>query len=254
MCLLILAFQIHPDYPVIVAANRDEFFRRPSLPAHFWEDHPEILAGRDLEKMGTWMGISKSGRFAGLTNFRDPRESTEGKRSRGELVTGALRFPGPLQEFMKKLSEQDDQYPGYNLLAGDHQQCYYYSNKEGKVRKLEPGIYGLSNALLDTPWPKVEFEKKEMVKILKKDNNPRESLFRMLSHAEPFPDDQLPNTGIPVKWERKLSPLFIEGKDYGTRCSTVVLFGRQEIEFAERNYEKGNQKEYRFRIPLSDLR
>ena len=250
MCLILFAYKQHPDYPLIVAANRDEFFQRPSAPIHFWEDYTNILAGRDLEKGGTWMGVTKTGRFAALTNYRDPKENMDGKRSRGELVAGALNYEGDIQNYMTNIQEKADLYPGFNLLAGDENGLYYFSNREGIVKKLEPGIYGLSNHLLDTPWPKVKTGKEGLVRALKKENDSlKEELFRILLNNEKYPDDQLPNTGVPLEMERELSPLFISMKNYGTRCSTVLLADGEEILYSERIYQPvaKEEKNYRFR-------
>jgi uncharacterized protein with NRDE domain len=156
MCLILFAYRTHPMYPLIVAANRDEFLKRRTAPAQYWEDAPHILAGRDLEKMGTWMGISTIGQFAALTNYRDPNEKTEGNRSRGELVADFLKINANPGSYMEKLTEKREMYPGFNLLAGNVDELFYYSNIENKVYKLEPGIYGISNHLLNTSWPKVE--------------------------------------------------------------------------------------------------
>lgn len=246
MCLILFAYQVHPDYPLIVAANRDEEYKRKTAAAHFWEDEPDILAGRDLEKMGTWMGVTKSGRFSAVTNYRDFSEKTEGKRSRGELVVQALTTPDDPGEFVQTLAGKKNLYPGYNILAGDVYTLYYYSNRGGEPVYLKPGIYGLSNHLLDTPWPKVVKGKQELEKAL---NLPETELisrlFTILHDTEPFPDDKLPDTGIPLELERALSPLYIKMDGYGTRSSTVILMSEQEITFIEKSKET---KEFRFAI------
>lgn len=236
MCLILFSYKNHPKYPLIVAANRDEYFKRPTKHAHFWEDDPNILAGRDLEKKGTWMGVTKQGRFSAITNYRDFNENSNGKQSRGHLVTKALKYQGNVYDYMKDLKEKNSLYPGYNLLAGDKDRLYYYSNRQGKVIKVVPGIYGLSNALLNTPWPKVETGKEGFKKILQSEVNLVENLFQLLSLSEPFPDELLPNTGVPLEWERKLSPLFIQMPDYGTRASTVMLMDHEDIIYVERTY------------------
>lgn len=250
MCLILFAYQVHKNYPLIVAANRDEFFARPTAPAHFWDDAPHILAGRDLEKLGTWMGVTKTGRFAAVTNYRSPEEmNVTGKRSRGELVKNALDFDGDIYSFMKDLEKTKDFYPGYNLLVGNYKQLYYFSNKDGTVKELDPGIYGLSNHLLDTPWPKVTKGKNELKQILKSDGTDLiKRLFKLLQKADPFPDEHLPNTGVPLEMERMLSPLFIKSKDYGTRSSTVLLLGTNEVQYVEKvmQPEESEAREFRF--------
>lgn len=238
MCLISFAFGVDTQYRLVVAANRDEFYERRTAQAHFWEDAPSVLAGRDLEKMGTWMGVTKDGRFAALTNYRDPNEETDGKRSRGELVSGFLKGEEHPKSFLKKVQHLRDQYPGFNLIVGDVHALYYYSNKENQIRMLEPGVYGLSNHLLDTPWPKVIKGKEGLESCLKHSReNIEECLFSSLQYADPAHDEELPNTGIPLELERKLSPMFIHTEGYGTRCSTLVFMNEAQGRFVERTYE-----------------
>lgn len=237
MCLILFAYQKHPIYKLIVAANRDEAYKRPTASAQFWQDNPEILAGRDLEKMGTWMGMTKGGRFSALTNYRDPNETTAGKRTRGELVSNALSFPGEISDYMEGLTMNDSMYPGYNLLAGNAEELYYYSNVGKALLKLEPDVYGLSNHLLDTAWPKVKSGKEGLEKLLLLgENDLINELFQLLSNEEQAPDESLPDTGVSLEIERILSPLFIKSEGYGTRCSTILLISDDEIKFAEREY------------------
>ncbi|WP_342429467.1 NRDE family protein [Neobacillus sp. FSL H8-0543] len=245
MCLVLIAYKVHPEYPLIVAANRDEFFQRPTAPAHYWEDHPDIFAGRDLEKMGTWMGVTNSGRFAALTNYRDPKEETEGKRSRGELVADALQYKGQLKEYMVGLMNNNELYPGYNLLAGNHKELFYYSNIGRELLKVEPGIYGVSNHLLNTEWPKVRIGKEGLSQIINhRPENMAEGLLNLLKNADPAPDELLPNTGVSLEWERMLSPLHIKSEEYGTRSSTVMLMADKEIQYTERVFSKGAVNEH----------
>ena len=235
MCLILFAYKVHPKYKLMVAANRDEFYQRPTAPVHYWEDDPEILAGRDLEKLGTWMGVTKTGRFAALTNYRDPKEVTQGKRSRGELVANALQYKGDIKEYMQSLVRNNDTYPGYNLLAGDSDELYYYSNVEKELITVTPGIYGVSNHLLNTTWPKVQTGKEGLAAIL--DSNQEdlvEPLLTLLQKADQAPDEELPQTGVSLDLERLLSPMFIKSDNYGTRSSTVLLMNEQEIHYVER--------------------
>ncbi|KON86333.1 hypothetical protein AF332_05535 [Sporosarcina globispora] len=235
MCLILFAYKVHPAYKLIVAANRDEFYERPTAPAHFWEDHPAILAGRDLSKMGTWMGVTKNGRFAALTNYRDPSEVAEGKRSRGDLVADFLKGSDLPADFMIMASENRSSYPGYNLLAGNLDELYYYSNVEDRIEQLQPGVYGVSNHVLNTAWPKVKKGKKGLLKLIENaSGNLTEDLFTLLQNADPAPDDMLPKTGVSLEWERILSPLFIKSEGYGTRSSTVMLMSEYEIFYRER--------------------
>ncbi|MCQ6274939.1 NRDE family protein [Bacillus sp. V3B] len=250
MCLILFAYKKHPKYTLIVAANRDEFYQRSTAPVHYWRDHPEILAGRDLEKMGTWMGITTDGRFSALTNYRNPAELTEGKRSRGELVSEALNYKGDVKQYMQTLISNRNLFPGYNLLAGDVNNLYYYSNIENTLQNLGPGIYGVSNHLLNTEWPKVEKGKKGLSKILiDNEENLVEKLLTLLQNADPAPDHLLPNTGVSLDWERRLSSLFIKSEDYGTRSSTILFMTDQEIQYVERVFSKDgiNDQEYMIR-------
>lgn len=251
MCLILFAYKVHPVYKLIVAANRDEFYGRPTAPAHYWEDQPDILAGRDLEKMGTWMGVTRAGHFAALTNYRDPKEETEGKRSRGELVADALKYKGNVKDYMQSLVGKQDLYPGYNLLAGDETELYYYSNKGQKLQTVDPGIYGVSNHLLNTEWPKVQKGKEGMSQII---NGVQvelvEKLLTMLQNVDLAPDELLPHTGVSLEWERRLSPLFIKSENYGTRSSTVMLMADKAIQYVERVFTKDGISEQQYKIKL----
>ncbi|MCM3704355.1 MULTISPECIES: NRDE family protein [Cytobacillus] len=235
MCLILFAYKVHPTYKLIVAANRDEFYERPTAPAHYWEDHPHILAGRDLRKMGTWMGITTNGSFAALTNYRDPNEVTEGKMSRGDLVADFLKGNASPADFMNRASEHRSNYPGYNLLAGNLEDLFYYSNVKDRIEKLQPGIYGVSNHVLDTEWPKVKKGKEGLSALLENaDGDLTEGLFAILRNTDPAPDELFPKTGVSLEWERILSPLFIKSDGYGTRSSTVLLMSEDEIFYKER--------------------
>ncbi|MFS0821193.1 NRDE family protein [Bacillus sp. 1P02SD] len=249
MCLILFAYQAHPVYKLIVAANRDEFLQRPTAPIHFWEDEPTLLAGRDLEKMGTWMGVTTFGRFAALTNYRDPNEMLEGKQSRGKLVKDALTFNGAIAEYMKQLEKTNSQYPGYNLLVGEMDNLYYYSNVGKSIEKVKPGIHGLSNHLLDTNWPKVKKGKEGLSTIIKGDNLV-ENLLELLQNTDRPHDHFLPKTGVSLEWERILSSLFIQTNGYGTRSSTVLLMSDKEIQYVERTYSGPGTTDQTFCFPI----
>lgn len=247
MCLINFAYKMDSKYDLVVAANRDEFYKRPTAQAYFWEDAPHVLAGRDLEKMGTWMGVTKQGRFAALTNYRDPNEARENKRSRGELVSQFLIGEDVPQSYLETIQQHRDQYPGFNLIVGDVHSLYYYSNMENEIRLLEPGLYGLSNHLLDTPWPKVRKGKEGLERCLKGSaENITECLFSTLQYADPAQDEELPSTGVSLEWERKLSPLFIQTPGYGTRSSTLLFMNDHDVRFVERVYEGKERKERGF--------
>ncbi|MEH7224057.1 NRDE family protein [Bacillus sp. JJ1566] len=249
MCLVLLAYRAHPVYKLIVAANRDEFLQRPTAPIHFWEDEPTLLAGRDLEKMGTWMGVTKAGRFSAITNYRDPSEVIDGKHSRGKLVKDALTYNGEIAEYMKQLGKTNDQYPGYNLLVGDLDNLYYYSNVGKKLESVAPGIHGLSNHLLNTNWPKVEKGKEGLTTIIKEDNLV-EDLLELLQNTDQPNEDLLPKTGVSFEWERILSSLFIQTNGYGTRSSTVLLMSDTEIQYVERTFSSLGTSDQKFYFPI----
>ncbi|MEH7234565.1 NRDE family protein [Bacillus sp. JJ1562] len=249
MCLILFAYQAHPVYKIIVAANRDEFLQRPTAPIHFWEDEPSLLAGRDLEKMGTWMGVTKPGRFAAITNYRDTGEILEGKQSRGKLVKDALTYNGQIAEYMKQLEKSNDQYPGYNLLVGDPDNLYYYSNVGKSLEKVKPGIHGLSNHLLNTKWPKVEKGKDGLSNVIKEDNLV-EDLLGLLQNTDRPNDNLLPKTGVSLELERVLSSLFIQTNGYGTRSSTVLLMSDTEIQYVERTFSSSGTSDQKFHFPI----
>lgn len=222
MCLILLAWKSHPEFPLVVAANRDEYFARPSRPVHFWPEAPQLLAGRDLEAGGTWLGLTTSGRFAAVTNYRDPSRNESGRCSRGGLVADYLRRSIDPASYVHEIDGIGAHYNGFNLLCGDMQQMHYVSNCGGPPRQLEPGIYGLSNHLLDTPWPKVAQAKSVFSKVLDvlPDTAP---LFALLSDDKHAADACLPATGVSLEWERLLSAAFVRSPDYGTRSSTVIV-------------------------------
>ena len=225
MCLILLAWRVHPDYPLVVAANRDEFFARPTAPAGFWADAPEIFAGRDLEAGGTWLGATRRGRFAALTNYRDPARIRRGTPSRGELVAAFLQGEAAPADYVARLRPRAGDYNGFNLLVGDGRDMHYFSNvaeESGHIGPLAPNVYGLSNHLLDTPWPKVARGKSALTAAL--DALPEaEPLFELLRDDHQAADEELPRTGVSLEWERLLSAAFIRSPAYGTRSSTVVL-------------------------------
>ncbi len=223
MCLLLVSYKTHPKYKIIIAANRDEFYNRPAAPAEFWIDEPDMLSGKDLKAGGTWLGITKKGRFASITNYRDPKTMKVNAPTRGELVTNFLRGDDSPLEYSKKLLSSADLYNGYNLLFADKESFNYFSNQTKKLLVLSSGIYGLSNHLLDTPWPKVEKSKKSFKNILNEEHISSDNLFAILSDSSMPPDELLPDTGIGLEIERAVSPIFVKTPIYGTRSSTVIL-------------------------------
>ena len=246
MCLILFAYRQHPGYRLILAANRDEFYGRPTAPAAFWEDAPDLLAGRDLKSGGTWLGVTRAGRFAAITNYREPDVHLEGAPSRGELVAGFLQSDRAPQAYLDRLAASADRYNGFNLIVGDAGAMGYFSNREGTVRMLGPGVYGLSNHLLDTPWPKVEQGKTLLEAYLGNGEMDEAALLAALNDPTQVPDAALPDTGVGLAWERMLSPLFIQSPGYGTRASSVLLIRHNgEVTFAERTFQAGEPGETR---------
>jgi uncharacterized protein with NRDE domain len=227
MCLIVFAHEKHPDYRLILAANRDEFYERPSAPLMYWDDHPNVLAGRDLKSMGTWLGVSRSGRFAAITNYREPGRQILGAPSRGHLVSDYLTGTMPPADYLEDLRRKADSYNGFNLLIGDTECLLYFSNRKQGSIQLEPGIHGLSNRLLDTQWPKVIQSKSRLSALISQGHDlPQEGIFDLLQNQEKPLDHQLPDTGVGIELERLLSPMFITSPHYGTRCSTLLTIHR----------------------------
>jgi len=238
MCLIVFAWQIIPGIPLIAAGNRDEFYERPSATADWWADQPQIYAGRDLRDGGTWMGVTREGRFAAITNVRAPSQKRADTPSRGMLVAEYLGGRMTPQQYVAEIAEQADTFNGFNLLVGDAETLIWFSNRESSDerngRPLEPGIYGLSNATLDTPWPKVVRTKAQFASLLCQ-GAPEEAYFEMLTDTTRAPDCRLPDTGVGLEWERALSAVCIELPEYGTRASTVVrLYGNDNAVLQER--------------------
>jgi uncharacterized protein with NRDE domain len=234
LCLIALAWKARADLPLVVAANRDEWRERAAEPAHWWPDQPAIFAGRDLQAGGTWMGVTRGGRFAAVTNFRDPSDKRSTARSRGGLVTGFLGSSAAPREFLAALAPRAGDYNGFNLIVGDRDSLWYFGSREGEAREIAPGVHGLSNHLLDEPWPKVVRGRLAMEASLA-DADPAPRLFAALSDGEGAPDEALPDTGVGMLWERRLASPLITGVDYGTRCTTVLAMSADgSIAFEER--------------------
>jgi uncharacterized protein with NRDE domain len=225
MCLILIAWRSTPEFPLVIAANRDEFHARAAEPAHWWPTTPEVLAGRDLQAGGTWLGLTRSGRFAALTNYRDPEQRRANTPSRGGLVTSILHSADNTQQVLQRLHQEGASYNGFNMLFSDGEGLGIYESMSGAGRELGPGIYGLSNHLLDTPWPKVQAAKSRLSAALS-DLPDTHSALALLRDAQLAPDHSLPQTGMSVEWERLLSSAFIRSPIYGTRCSTVVQVDR----------------------------
>ncbi len=232
MCLLILAWRLHPRYPLIAAANRDEFHDRPAAPLGRWPAPPHLLGGRDLRAGGAWLALDRSRRFGVVTNYRDLQPAAPGAPSRGELIPDFLAQPRSAGEFMAALEPRASGYSGFNLLLADERELWYASNRASPfARALAPGLYGLSNHLLDTPWPKLERVRRAfsawLGTLAASDTAPApdgEALLRFLQDRTPAAaGEPLPETGLPREWERVLSSPFVLHPQYGTRSSTIVL-------------------------------
>jgi uncharacterized protein with NRDE domain len=225
MCLIVFSWQVVPGLPLVAAANRDEYYNRPASPAGWWADHPNVYAGRDLQGGGAWLGITRGGRFAAVTNVRAPGERRPDAPTRGTLVADYLTGNATPEDYLAQLAGQADRYNGFNLLIGNKDQLHWFSNRANddprNGQPLAPGVYGLSNALLDTPWPKVTRAKAQFCSLLCQ-CAPAETYFEMLADTTPATDCRLPKTGVSIERERELSSVFISSPGYGTRNSTLV--------------------------------
>ncbi|MFC4699244.1 NRDE family protein [Glaciecola siphonariae] len=254
MCILFIAVQQHPNFPLIVAANRDEFHARNTLPSQFWPEHSHVLAGKDMQAGGSWMGVSKHGRLAALTNIRAPGKERSDAVSRGELVMDFLTQDFTGDAYLHRLSKTAQQYNGYNLLFGSLDNLQVYNNFEDSVYSLSKGVYGLSNANLNSPWPKLDLGRSELAKYCQQPGELNiEHLFDLLGNSTKADDEVLPQTGVPIEWERKLSSIFIESPDYGTRSSTVLLLDSyKQVFWQERSFnpraELIDQQTYLFKL------
>lgn len=228
MCLIVFAWQVKPDFPLVVAANRDEFHRRPTAPSGFWPEHPALVAGRDLEAGGTWMGATRQGRFAAITNYRDPGRSLPAARSRGELPLAFLTGSDTPAGFLQRLAERAEDYAGFNLLVGSGEDLWYFSNSTGehRPRALAPGVYGLSNARLDTPWPKLELAKSRLAPLIATPSLSHETLRRAVSDRRLAAEKDLHPLGLGNGMDRQLSAQFIVTAEYGTRSTTTFWLQR----------------------------
>ena len=251
MCLILFAYRHRDDYPLILIANRDEYYARPTRCAHWWDDAP-ILAGRDLEAGGTWLGIGRDGRFAAVTNVREPGGMKAGKLSRGDLTRGFLSGTARAETWLDEIAGRDQKYAGFNLLLGDADGLCFYSNRGGGSMRVQAGVHGVSNGSFDEPWPKLESGRDELAALLAGDFD-RDSLMGILTDHRIAEDHRLPSTGVPLDVERMLSSRFIRSPDYGTRACTVLLIGADgRVDFSEQNFgvlgEPGELVEESFEI------
>lgn len=243
MCLIVFAWQQHPATPLLMAANRDEFHERPASAAAYWEDSPQVLAGRDLQAGGTWLGVSRSGRIAAITNVRDPAAGDQNApRSRGELTHNFLTSKESPEEYLTKIVDSIEDYQGFNLLVGDRDSLWYLhgsSTEKTAPQALPPGIYGLSNAALDVPWPKVNRAREQLQhKLLVGETPSHEELRDCLSDRSLANARTLDEQNLSGEMARQLSAQFIVTERYGTRCCTTL---RQHanglLEFQEQRFD-----------------
>lgn len=263
MCLIAFAWRSHPGLSLVLASNRDEAFDRATAPVDWWDDAPDVLAGRDLEASGTWMGVTRHGRFAALTNYRAPNEKNPEAPSRGALVANYLTGTTTPADYLGELAPRARPYNGFSLLTGDvrSQELWLYSNRSGQApQPLPPGVYGLSNALLDTPWPKL-LATRDFLRLALDENSPDldSHLFNALANPEVAPEYALPATGVDSDLEKRLSAAFIlpavrvaGGAPYGTRSSTVLTVAEEgKVRYRERSFdERGDHRERSFEFNL----
>jgi uncharacterized protein with NRDE domain len=256
MCLMLIAYNYHPEYPLVLASNRDEFYGRPTEPLSFRGPQQEMLCGLDLQEGGTWLAAGSSGRIAALTNVREPDRLNGSALSRGLVVSQCVQSTQPLPEYLNDIMQQADSYNGFNLIAADSSGLYYCSNRINAVRKLSAGLYGLSNHCLDTPWPKVTAAKAMFRDALDTPGDlDCEVLFTLLRNDERVPGDLLPDTGVGPVWERILAPIFVRSELYGTRTSSLILLSRDGcLRFIERTHGSSGSsdipciKDYAFNV------
>lgn len=245
MCLLSFAWQPQSETPLTLVSNRDEFHQRPTAASDFWPEHPHLLAGKDLEAGGTWMGVTKGGRFAALTNVRQLPSSYQGRASRGKLVKDALCSSESPEAYLYSINASE--YDGFNLIVGNRNECWYLSNRlpdpSSQPQQLKPGIYGLSNAQLDTPWPKTMQAKQALANWLALPQDNRQPLYSLLNSTDTYASQQLPNTGIGEPWETLLSSAFIISPEYGTRACTGLQIHQAFIEWQEASMNGKGERE-----------
>lgn len=235
MCLILFAYRAHADYPLVLIANRDEYYARPTRDAHWWDD-AAVFAGRDLDAGGTWLGVDRGGRLAAVTNVREPGGMRAGKRSRGDLTREYLAGATPARDYLQRVDAHASEFAGFNLLVGEVDSLWFYSNRAHEIRAIEAGIFGISNGAFDEPWPKLDSGKRELADRLAGPVD-EARLMDILTDQGLAEDHELPSTGVTLDVERMLSSRFIRSPEYGTRACTVLLFDNQgRIFFTEQNF------------------
>lgn len=260
MCLIAFAIDSHPRYSLVLMANRDEFLSRETEPACFWPDAPHLLAGRDRQAGGTWLGVTAAGKLAAITNYRDPRSQVIDPPSRGLLVADYLRDESMTPaDLLTHLRKHGNSYDGFNLIYGTSGELHYFTNRGGSSGPVSAGIHGLSNHLLDTRWPKLVAAKDRLAEILHQPRLQPADLLGLMVDPTPFADELLPDTGIGPEFERFLSPIFIQGDRYATRSTTALLVSRSgEVTFSELCHDVskggGTSRCFTFTLPQTAFR
>lgn len=241
MCVSFLSVRQNSKFPFVLTLNRDEFYSRPTSPLDHWGENGNIVGGKDLQGNGTWLGVDLSGRFAAVTNFRDGSSQKEIKRSRGLLVSEFLSSQQSPRDYLAQLSRDRHHYYGYNILVGSVEEIFHYSNQSDEVAVLDDGIHGLSNHLLNTPWPKVELGKERLGRIVSNTEVlSYDEILELMKDRSMPPDEMLPSTGVKYEIEKLVSSIFIESAkySYGTRTTSIVFFdsSSRSLKFFERTY------------------
>lgn len=241
MCLIVFAYKYHPKYPFILAGNRDEFYARPTQKLHEWSSDPKIYAGKDSKEGGTWLGINENGKMAAITNFRDLTKIEENAPSRGNIATDILLSNEPIAKQLSDLKHEYQKYNGFNLIAGDLHNLYYLTNEKDQIYKIQPGLYGISNAFLNTPWPKTNDALQLFTSALNGDIPNEAGIFELLGNTATYPDHMLPKTGLSPEMEKAVSSIFIKTEDYGTRSSALIMIDQKaNVKFIEKTYRPGS--------------
>jgi len=257
MCLVLLAYKIHRDYPLIIASNRDEYYERRSIPAEFWHEYPDLLAGRDIRGEGTWLGLTKNGKIGLLTNYRDPKIYKDFAPSRGKIILSYLTGNNDLKSFLDVLDQSRSVYNPFNLIAGRFDSLYYYSNVNGIIEELKPGVHGLCNHFLNTPWPKVIKTKQGLKRIIEGNEVIKvDNLLELMEDTAQANVDNLPDTGIGMHFEKILSSIFIKTDVYGTKSTTVIFIHQnKEINFYEKSFidrhDPGTISNFKFKLNIN---
>jgi uncharacterized protein with NRDE domain len=244
MCLILFAYDTHPSYKLVLTANRDEFYARPTQQAHFWPEQPHILAGKDLQAGGTWIGVSKAGKLAALTNYRDPANINPDAPSRGALTIDFLNSALSAKDYLHQIDKNGLEYNGFNLLLLDETGLWCYNNLQRAITQVPSGVHGLSNATLNTSWPKTDSAKQQLAQLTANETIEKTALVAMMENKSTAPDEMLPKTGVPYQWEKLLSARFIESESYGSRITTVITITHaNEISFLEKSHSIAGSEE-----------